>query len=257
MDLREPRGAVEAEEPFRLHALPIALTILLGLGISFLSFSTIEFLKLVVRLPERPEMPWVGYYYFHIVEFVYALVVIAFLKLGRRGEFGLRYPDGESYVGDAIRWGLLFGIVMTAIDFAPQLIAMHRPDQPYPLTPLNIAGWFSYQGVFVGLSEEVFFRGLLVSYLTQRLPGRVTFRGLTMNGAGVVVAVLYALSYSESFLSRALPIALGQMLYAFALGLFFAYWYEKSRSLLAPIIGHNVSAAVEQVLIFAMVVAFR
>ena len=39
-------------------------------------------------------------------------------------------------------------------------------------------------------------------------------------------------------------IALGQQIYAFALGILYAYWREKSGSLLAPIIGHNVSDGV-------------
>jgi membrane protease YdiL (CAAX protease family) len=50
--------------------------------------------------------------------------------------------------------------------------------------------------------------------------------------------------------------AMGQMIYAFALGVFYAYWFEKSKSLLAPIIGHNVSDVVEYILIFAMVAAW-
>jgi len=39
-------------------------------------------------------------------------------------------------------------------------------------------------------------------------------------------------------------------LYAFALGVLYAYWLEKSQSVVAPIVGHNVSDVVEYGLLF-------
>ncbi len=38
-----------------------------------------------------------------------------------------------------------------------------------------------------------------------------------------------------------------------ALGVLYAYWLEKSKSVLAPIVGHNVSDATEYALLFLMV----
>jgi membrane protease YdiL (CAAX protease family) len=56
-----------------------------------------------------------------------------------------------------------------------------------------------------------------------------------------------------SFWSEPWPFALGQQIYAFLLGVIYAYCLEKSRSVLAPAIGHNVSDGVEYVLLFLMV----
>jgi hypothetical protein len=47
--------------------------------------------------------------------------------------------------------------------------------------------------------------------------------------------------------------ALGQQGYAFALGILYAYWYEKSGRVLASAIGHNVGVVVEYALVFLMV----
>jgi hypothetical protein len=44
---------------------------------------------------------------------------------------------------------------------------------------------------------------------------------------------------------------------AFVLGVLFAYWFEKSKSLLAPIIGHNAAALTEQALFFVLVAHIR
>lgn len=45
----------------------------------------------------------------------------------------------------------------------------------------------------------------------------------------------------------------GQQIYAFALGVLYAYWLEKSKSIVAPIVGHNVSDVSEYAIVFAWV----
>jgi CAAX protease family protein len=251
MNADAPGGA-----PFALRLFPIMVAILLGLGIPVVSAITIYIVEHFVHLPERPEMPWIVDFYVEAAQFVYALVAISQMKRRYPGEYGLRWPEGNSYVAPAILWGLFFGFFMTLVDFWPQLIAHKPPSQPYPLTPFNITGWLSFEGLFAGTSEETLFRGLLVTYLAAAMPGRVAFRGYEMNGAGIVVAALFALAHIGNFFLRPFPMAFGQLLYAFVLGVLYAYWYEKSRSLLAPIIGHNMSNVTEYVLIFAMVAAW-
>jgi hypothetical protein len=43
--------------------------------------------------------------------------------------------------------------------------------------------------------------------------------------------------------------ALGQQIYAFMLGVLYAYWLEKSQSVVAPIVGHNISDGVEYAIV--------
>ena len=43
------------------------------------------------------------------------------------------------------------------------------------------------------------------------------------------------------------------MLYTFAFGVLFAFWYERSRSLLAPVIGHAALGVAKFAVLFAMV----
>jgi hypothetical protein len=40
------------------------------------------------------------------------------------------------------------------------------------------------------------------------------------------------------------------------LGVFYAYWLEKSKSVVAPIIGHNFSGVVEYLILFAWLGVF-
>jgi membrane protease YdiL (CAAX protease family) len=247
-----------SSERFHLKAVPILIALLLGVGILLLSNAAVELAKFLVKLPERPEMPWIMRYYEHFAQLVFALLAIFWMKRRHPGSYGLQWPPGKSYVAPAIFWGLVFGVVMTLVDYWPQILA-HKPpnDNPYPLTTFNVAGWLSFEGLFVGPSEETLFRGLLVTYLARTMPGRISFAGLAMNGAGVVVAVLFALAHFGDFFVHPFAIALGQLGYAFVLGILYAYWYEKSQSLLAPVIGHNLGNVTEFALIFAMVAAYR
>jgi membrane protease YdiL (CAAX protease family) len=74
-----------------------------------------------------------------------------------------------------------------------------------------------------------------------------------MNWAGVIVALIFALLHASNFSVRGWPEALGQQFYAFALGVLYAYWLDKSKSIVAPIIGHNVGDVVETAIMMAWI----
>jgi membrane protease YdiL (CAAX protease family) len=84
-----------------------------------------------------------------------------------------------------------------------------------------------------------------------RLGPRALF-GHEQHVAGVVVAVLFALAHAANFANRPFLEALGQQLYALALAILYAYWLDRSRSVVAQVVGHNVSNGVEYVLAFAL-----
>jgi membrane protease YdiL (CAAX protease family) len=244
-------------EGLKLRVWPIVFTILLGFFIPVFSALIVDVVEHFIHLPDRPNMPWQGLYYHRAVQLVLTLIAIAIFKMFLRADYGLHRPPGKSYVRAAILWGLFFGVLMTVVDYWPQILAHKRPsDRPYPLTPLNVFGWLSFEGVFAGPSEETLFRGLLVTYLAAAMPGRISFLRYDMNAAGLIVALILALAHFFNFFTEPFAMALGQQIYAFALGILYAYWFEKSRSLLAPIVGHNVGDVVEYIFIFAMVAAW-
>lgn len=257
MEVTGEGAAARKDVPFALKAVPIVIAIVLAAGIPFLSLVTVESAKLIVRLPERPFMPWIVFSYGHAVQFGFALLAIRLLGKRGFGDFGLHLPELKSYVMPALGWGLVFGVAMTLLDYWPDLLTQKPPtDQPYPLSFPNVVGWLLFTGLIAAPSSEVLFRGLIVTYLARRMPGRALYRGYAMNGAGIVAAVIYAFSYSESFLTRPFSVAVGQLLYGFAFGAIAAYWFEKSKSLLAPVIAAGVSGIVKILLIFTMVAAW-
>jgi hypothetical protein len=238
---------------FRPKFVPIVVVVLLGFGLPYAAaFAAFISSKLFhTPSPAGPTLPWL--YVQHAFQLLVALVGIAILKWRVPADYGLHLPRGKTYAGAAILWGAIFGVVMTLVDYAPQLIAHVTPDPGYPLTRANVAGWLFFEGVYVGPTEEIPFRALLVTYLAATMPGALRIGNFRMNWAGILVALIFALLHARNFSLRAWPIALGQQVYAFALGVLYAYWLEKSKSVVAPIVGHNVSDVVEYAILFVWV----
>jgi hypothetical protein len=201
--------------------------------------------------PKGPTLPWL--YSHHAFQLVLALIAIFIAKRFVPADYGLHWPRRKTYIGAAIAWGLFFGVLMTIVDYAPQLIAHTSPRLDYKLDVANVTGWLFFEGVYVGPTEEIPFRSLLVTLLAALFPARLKLGSFEMNWAGIIVALMFALLHATSFWSRDWPLALGQQAYAFALGILYAYWLEKSGSVLAPVVGHNVGDVTAYALVFAWV----
>jgi hypothetical protein len=241
------------DPPFRLKLVPLVVMTALGFALPYIAAYAAFFSAKYFHTPSPtgPTLPWL--YIHHAFQLGVALIAIVIVKRFVPADYGLHAPHGKTYIGAAIAWGVFFGIAMTLVDYAPELIAHTKPMLGYPLTAANVSGWLFFEGVYVGPTEEIPFRALLVTYLAATMPGKLRLGRFDMNWAGIIVALVFALLHASNFATRAWPLALGQQLYAFALGVLYAYWLEKSRSVVAPIIGHNVSDVVEYAILFAWV----
>jgi membrane protease YdiL (CAAX protease family) len=188
--------------------------------------------------PQPGSLAWL--YLQHTLQAALAVVAILSVRRAAPAEYGLRWPRGGSYA----RMGVLGGIAFGALSCLALLLISGRPPCPsYVPTPAAIAGWLAFQGVYVGPTEEVLFRGLIIGYLSATVPTRLRIGRLDLSLGAVVSAIIFALSH-WSYGTAPAVVALGQQIYAFALGLFYAYCFERSGSLLAPILAHNASDTV-------------
>lgn len=257
IDKPEPAGG-PSSGLFTPKAVPILRAILLLCGISVAAFFTVDLAEHFLRLPQRPQMPWIESAYYHLAELGYALLAIAWIRKTYPGEYGLAWPQGRSFAVYAVAAGLLLGFFVTLVEYAPQIVDLRPPaDNPYPVTPLNVTGWLASGALVAGPSDELLFRGLLVGYLARTMPGDVSYRGFAVSGGAVAVAAILAASQFADFLVKPAGVVFGEFVYVFAMGVVFAYWYEKSKSLLAPALAHGIANAVEYALVFTMVASWR
>lgn len=243
------------EPPFRLRLVPllvvIGLTVIVVFGSGMLAFLSAQLFH--TALPQQSLVK--ALYVQHSIQLVLGLIAIAVLKFRFvHADFGLHWPRGRTYIGSALAIGVLFGVLMTLVDYAPEIIAhsfAHAGWPPgYPLGHGDVWRWIVF-GAYAGPTEEIPLRALLVTYLAATMPGKLRIGRFSMNWAGVIVAIIFALLHATSFIVVSWPLALGQQIYAFAIAVLYAYWLEKSQSIVAPIIGHGLSDLVETLIVFA------
>ncbi|KQZ30007.1 MULTISPECIES: CPBP family intramembrane glutamic endopeptidase [Caulobacter] len=180
---------------------------------------------------------------FQILTGLLALAVMR--RVLPQADNALRWPPGKTFAGLAVAIGVTMGLVMLVADYWPQLLAGAAPDGGYDIgSPGAVIGWLGVM-LAAGPNEEIIFRGLLVGMLATLVPGRLRIGPLDLPVAAYVVALLFGLAHYDSFLHNPPHLAIAQQVYAFAWGLTYVWLMERSRSLLAPMIAHGLSDAVE------------
>ena len=245
------------EEKFRLKIVPIVVTVLLGIGLPIVAAVLTGLGAKAFHYSVVPGANLRFLFIQHGFQFLLALVVIAILKFWLvPADYGLHWPRGKTYILPAILWAASYAVITTALANW-SLIATHtKPDMGFSLTPENIWGWTFFQSIYVGPTEEIPFRALLVTYLAAAMPGKFRVGRYEMNWAGIIVALIFAFAHISSFFTGDWQGALIQQCCALFLGVCYAYWLEKSKSIVAPIIAHNISDGLVYVILFFWVGAF-
>jgi CAAX protease family protein len=235
---------------------PVAvLPILAAIGL-FVSVMLIDgvFSAFAVRIMGRDTFavtPWKVLYFAHTGMLVGSLAWIALLGRGDFSQFGFRAPAARRYIPIALVFGVGFGLVMTVADYWHNL-ALRVPPPHFELSWTNIVGLLSFEGLYAGTIEEILFRGLLVTFLMRRMSGRIRLGRFDLHVAGVIVAAIFCVAHIGSFWTESFAAAAGQQIYAFVWGVIYAYWFEKSASLLPSIVGHNVGNFAEDAIVFLL-----
>jgi hypothetical protein len=238
--------------PYSWRVAGVAFVIAIGIGIPYPSG---YLARATLRLAHTDAQAhrWIFLHLAELYQLLFALILIQILRRTLRLDFGLRLPKKKSYFMAAAVWGVIAGVVMTLVDYAPQIATHTAPFIPNALTAKYFVGWLSFEGFTAGVSEEVLYRGLLLAVLTASIPARVRFLRYEMNLAGVLLSLIFAAAHVFNFWHRPFWLALGQQGYAFALGVLYAYWREKSGSVIASTIGHNVGNVSEGILSYLMI----
>jgi hypothetical protein len=237
----------------KLRVWPILLVAVIGLSILAASFAAAWAILLHIDA-SLTKLFWPLLSIAELLELLFALVGIS---IARRylpnAEFGVRWPRGKTLVGKAIVWGIAFAAIMLLVDHGAQLVHGWAPKTPAH-GAVDVAGWLAFELLLVGLCEETLFRGLLLGVLEAMSPSRVRYGTVSISTAGVTIALMFALAHAESFATEAWRVALGQQVYAFAVGVLYVWMRERSGSLLAPIVLHSVSDFVEDAVVCALAI---
>src|ERR1700761_64928 len=103
--------------------LALIVTIVLGLGIPYLAAYSVHYANLVLHFAKPTDSLLKYLYIHHAFQLAWGLVFIVLLKRFLPFDAGLHAPQGKSYVLPALLWGVFFGVLMTVVDYLPDLLA--------------------------------------------------------------------------------------------------------------------------------------
>jgi membrane protease YdiL (CAAX protease family) len=147
-------------------------------------------------------------------------------------------------------WSAGMGLYLTLAYILPG----RMPVFSYPLSTPNILAGLAFQWLMVGLTEELFFRGLNDAWLRRFWPEMVHWDGSPLPLAGLIGAGFFALAHVNFTIA---PFAVThfdavQVIVQFALGLAYATMRQRSGSLLGPILAHSITNGVLMAALFGI-----
>ena len=192
----------------------------------------------------------------HIVQALIVLAIMVVISAVSAIRFGFGWGDRKV--------GLLYVRVLVLIFAAYAVISViimvatgSWASFPYPFTARNVAGQLGFQLLLSGPSEELIFRAFGITMLALVLKGAV-FGGETAIGKGLttvlggeltvanlIATIVFGLAHIRvTFAPFSLSYSTFQVFYSMVLGLFYGVCYERSESMVYPMIMHSITNVV-------------
>jgi membrane protease YdiL (CAAX protease family) len=113
----------------------------------------------------------------------------------------------------------------------------------FDLTVEKAVIYLLFEATIVGVAEELFFRGLVYGILINYFGEKITIKSFSISQAGIITAVLFAFAHTgiHIYPFTNFHIEPMQFLMALLLGIFYTVIFEKTGSLLGPILAHNIA----------------
>ncbi len=213
----------------------LVLTALL-LGVPRLSGAIADLFNYHVIDPDG-SYAWISVH--HIVQALIFIFMITAITKFKPLDFGFKWGNKE--VGR--KYVLTFTLIFGAGSLVSHIIAILSGSFqvfPFPLTALNIFGQMSFQLLLSGPSEELIFRAFAITMLALVVRGR--FLKGKISYPNFIAAIIFGLAHvGFSFDPFTLNYNLFQVILSIILGIFYGDCYEKTGSVLYPMIMHSIS----------------
>lgn len=181
---------------------------------------------------------WVSIH--HITEMVATLVVIMILSKTLKVNFGLGFGDKKK----GIKFVMVFTTIFTGVTLICHILMLIYnllPVYNYPLYKNNIMGTLGFQLLLSGPAEEILFRALPITMLVYIWKKSIKVKwNITLEI--IIAALLFSIAHMKwSLFPFIIEANFFQLLYAFVLGIINGIAYQKSKSIIYPMIIHSIS----------------
>ena len=192
----------------------------------------------------------------HIVQALIFLVLM--LVITKLSEITFGFGWGDRQVGwHYVRLFVLIFLGYTVVSLIIVFLTGTFQGFQYPLNARNITGQLGFQLLLSGPSEELIFRVFAITMLSLMISGTI-LRGATGFGrmlftifggeitiVNLIAALIFGLAHVRfTFSPFSASFSTGQVIYSVVLGLFYGVAYERSGSMLYPMMMHSISNVV-------------
>lgn len=185
----------------------------------------------------------------HIWQGLFALIAILLLARIFRipfAQFGFNLNEWRYAVRLVLLFSLFWFFLQGSIGALMMLFGDTSAAFHFPLTAWNFGGYFAFQILLSGTSEEILFRALVMTPLLvygKRAGLAEKTNALQAGGIATLIFMLahINIAFEPLRVTHFNPL---QQLTVFTFGSFYAYLFVKTRSLLGPILAHNLLNAV-------------
>ncbi len=175
----------------------------------------------------------------HIFQGLVFLVIMIFITKARGIKFGFILGDkkvGLFFVRLFAIIGGIYLLVSLIIIFLTGSFAVFDA----PLTFRNIFGYLGFQLFLSGPVEELIFRAFAITMLGLMVKGGV-FKG-KISTANIIAAIIFGLAHVRwELFPFSASYDLFQVIYATGLGIVYGVCYEKTKSMIYPMVMHSIN----------------
>ncbi|PKK93526.1 MAG: hypothetical protein CVV61_04260 [Tenericutes bacterium HGW-Tenericutes-6] len=173
----------------------------------------------------------------HIVQTIVIIIIMFLLIKLTHVKFHLGFGNKEKGISYLKKFMMIF-TVYTIIGYAITILSGAFEPFQYPLNARNIFGYLGFQLLLSGPSEEFIFRafsiGVFAFFISNKRLNKY------MSYAVLFSAILFGIAHISFSLSPfTITYSLFQVGYAIVLGYFYGDCYEKSESVIYPMIMHS------------------
>lgn len=178
-----------------------------------------------------------------LIQLVFVIVLMKLLFKKTLKEWGFNLNNAKTGLKLFLKFLPAFFIIELLFLLFLKFILKDNVGIGYTPRLLNLLVIFGFQGLFTGTSEEPVFRGMVIGVLKRSWNMRLKLLKCEIEITTILSAIIFAIAHMEFSFSpfRVIYWNYWQMLTAFLLGLYYAYAFEKTKSLLNPILSHNAS----------------
>lgn len=191
-----------------------------------------------------PDNAFIYLYLHHIIQTIIfiTLIIIAMRLFSLTWmDFGLNFTNYKKSILYTLCFVVLWAILQFCIGY---LMVKHGTEVSldFPLNTRNITGYFLFEILLTGTSEELFFRGLVITILTLIMKNYFSNHKITNILAILISTIIFMAGHInfESFPFRITYIDGLQQLTLFIFGTFYSILFIKTKSLLGPMLAHNL-----------------